>query len=141
MAQSQVVTDTGIAEWVVLMSDVSSPAATAMNKIVCLNDTDVCTAAVGSTFADPAGTAAHHTDGGLSIDTIDTMGQDTTNTTGDTITFDHVFTASATRNVVGIHACNNDGDVTFVECCFNAVIPMESSDTLTIDGAVVVNQA
>ena len=141
MAQSQTVTNTGIAEWVILMSDSSSPAATAANKIVALNMATPCTAAVASTFADPADTATHHSDGGLDIATVDTMSQSTTNTTGDTITFDHVFTASATRNVAGIHLCNDDGDVTFVECCFNAVIAMESSDTLTIDGAVVVDQA
>jgi hypothetical protein len=141
MAQTQTVTDTGIAEWVILMSDASSPAATAANKIVCLNMATPCTAVVGSTFADPADTATHHTDGGLQIAVVATMGQTQTNTAGDTITFDHVFTASETRNVAGIHLCNNDGDVTFVECCFNAVIAMESSDTLTIDGAVVINQA
>lgn len=141
MAQTETVTNTGIAEWVVLMSDATSPAATAANKIVCLNMATPCTAAVGSTFADPADTATHHTDAGLSIATVTTMGQTLTNTTGDTITFDHVFTASDTRNVAGIHLCNNDGDVTFVECCFNAVVAMESSDTLTIDGAVVIDQA
>jgi len=141
MAQTETVTNTGIAEWVVLMSDATSPAATAANKIVALNMATVCTAAVASTFADPADTATHHTDGGLDIATVATMAQDTTTTTGDTITFDHVFTASATRNVAGIHLCNNDGDVTFVECCFNAVIAMETSDTLTIDGAVVLDQA
>jgi len=140
MAQSQTVTNTGIAEWVILMSD-TTPAATAMNKIVALSDSGTCTAAVGSTYADPAGTAVHHTEGGLSIATMDTMAQDTTNTAGDTVTFDHVFTASATKNVVGIHATNDDADVTFVECCFNAVVAMESDDTLTIDGSVVVDQA
>lgn len=141
MAQTQTVTDEGIKEWVVLMSDASTPAATAMNKIVALTDSSTCTAAVGSTFADPAGTAAHATDSGLSIATMDTMGQDTTNTDGDTLTFDHVFTATGTKNVCGVHACNDDGDVADVECCFNAVLAMESDDTLTIDGEVVVNQA
>lgn len=141
MAQTQTVTNTGIAEWVILMSDSSSPAATAANKIVCLNMATPCTAAAASTFADPADTATHHTDGGLSIATVTTMAQGTTNTTGDTILFDHVFTASLTRNVAGIHLCNNDGDVTFVECCFNAVLAMENTDTLTIDGAVVLDQA
>jgi len=140
MAQTQTVTDTGIAEWVIMMSDIT-PAASAANKIVCLNMATPCTAAVASTFADPADTATHHVDGGLSIATVTTMGQTLTNTAGDTITFDHVFTASLTRNVAGIHLCNNDGDVTFVECCFNAVLAVENTDTITIDGAVVINQA
>jgi len=140
MAQTQTVTNSGIAEWIILMSD-TTPAATAMTKIVCLDMATVCTAAAASTFADPADTAVHHTESGLSIVAIDTVAQDTTNTAGDTITFDHVFTATATENVAGIHACNDDGDVTFVESCFNAVLAMESSDTLTIDGAVVADQA
>lgn len=140
MSQTQVVTNTGIAEFVILMSDIT-PAATAANKIVCLNMATPCTAAVASTFADPADTATHHTDSGLQIATVATMGQAQTNTAGDTITFDHVFTASATKNVAGIHLCNNDGDVTFVECCFNAVIAVENTDTITIDGAIVIDQA
>ena len=139
MAQSQEILDTGIAEWVILMSDASAPAATAMNKIVCLNDSGTCVAAKTSTFVAPVD--PHHTDVGLEIAAIATMAQGTTNTTGDTIEFDHVFTATDTRNVTGIHACNNDGDVSFVECCFASVIAMENTDTLTIDGAVVVNQA
>ncbi len=140
MAQTQTVTNTGIAEWVILMSDIT-PAATAANKIVALNMATPCTAAAASTFADPADTATHHVDGGLDIATVDTMGQAQTNTAGDTITFDHVFTATGTKNVAGIHLCNNDGDVTFIECCFNAVLAMENTDTLTIDGACVIDQA
>ena len=141
MVQSQTVTNTGIQEWVVLMSDASAPAATAMNKIVALSDSSTCTAAVASTFADPADAAVHHTEAGLDIAAMGTMAQGTTNTAGDTVEFDHVFTATATKNVSGIHACNDDGDITFVECCFNAVIAMENTDTLTIDGAVAVDQA
>ena len=60
---------------------------------------------------------------------------------GDTITFDHVFTATLTRNVAGIHVCNNDDDVSFIECCFNAVLAMENTDTLTIDGQSTIDQA
>jgi len=140
MPQTQVVTDTGIKEWVTLMCD-TTPAASALYKIVALSMATPCTAAVASTFLDPADTAVHHTEGGLDIANIDTVAQNTASTAGDSIDFDHVFTATATKNVAGIHACNYDGDVTFVECCFNAVLAMESSDTLTIDGRVQVNQA
>ena len=139
MAQSQEVTNEGIKEWVILMSDASSPAATAMNRIVCLNDTAACTASTASTYSTPVDT--HHTTSGLEETAIDTMGQTTTNTSGDTITFDHVFTATASHSVTGIQAINDDGDVAFVECCFAAVVSMENTDTLTIDGAVVVDQA
>ena len=138
MAQTQVVTDTGIAELVKLFAEI---AATGMESIVALNMATPCTAVVGSTFADPADTATHHTDSGLAIQAINTVSTTLTNTAGDTLTFDHVFTATGTKNVAGIHACNNDDDVTFVECCFNAVLPVENTDTITIDGAVVANQA
>lgn len=138
MAQSQTVTDTGIAELILLWRE---ETATGIESIVCLEMATPCTAAVASTFADPADTAVHHTDSGLDLAAIATVGGDTTNTAGDTITFDHVFTATASKNVAGIHVCNNDDDVTFVECCFNAVIAMENTDTLTIDGEVVIDQA
>ena len=138
MAQTQTVTDTGIAELILLWRE---EAASGMESIVALNMATPCTAAVASTFADPADTATHHSDAGLALQAIDTVGGDTTNTAGDTITFDHVFTATDTRNVAGIHVCNNDDNVTFVECCFNAVIAMENTDTLTIDGEVVIDQA
>ena len=140
MAQTQTVTNTGIAEFVILCSD-TTPAATALTKIVALNMATPCTAAAASTFADPADTATHHVDSGLDIAAIDTVAQGTTNTTGDTITIDHVFTATGTKNVAGIHCCNDDGDVSFVECCFNAVLAMENTDKLTIDGAIVFDQA
>jgi len=138
MAQSQTVTDTGIAELILLWRE---EAATGMESIVALNMATPCTAAVGSTFADPADTAVHHTDSGLELQAIDTVGGATVNTAGDTITFDHVLTATATKNVAGIHVCNNDDDVTFVECCFNAVLAMEDTDTCTIDGQCTINQA
>ena len=140
MAQSQTWTNTGKAELILLLEG-GDASASKLAKIVALNMATACTAAATSTFADPADTATHHTDGGLAIHAIDTVSHTTVNTTGDTITFDHVFTATATRNVAGIHVCNNDGDVTFIECCFNAVIPVENTDTITIDGQSTIDQA
>lgn len=138
MAQTQTWTDTGIAELILRLRE---EASTGMESIVALNMATACTAAVASTFADPADTATHHTDGGLLLAAIDTVAGTTVNTAGDTITFDHVFTATDTKNVAGIHVCNNDDDVTFIECCFNAVLAMENTDTLTIDGQSTINQA
>ena len=138
MAQTSTVTDTGIAELILLWREELS---TGMESIVALEMATVCTAAVASTFADPADTAIHHTDSGLAIQAIDTVGGTTVSTAGDTITFDHVLTATGTKNVAGIHVCNNDDDVTFVECCFNAVLAVENTDTITIDGQVQINQA
>ena len=140
MAQTQTVTDTGIAELILLWRE---EAATGMESIVCLEMATPCTAAAASTFADPADTAIHHTTCALSIAAIDTVGGTTVNTAGDTITFDHVFTKTvdSALNVAGIHVCNDDDDVTFIECCFNAVLSMEETDTLTIDGQSTINQA
>ena len=140
MVQNQTVTNTGITEFVILMSD-TTPAATALTKIVGLNMATPCTSAAASTFADPADTATHHTDGGLLIAAANTVAQSTTNTTGDTIEVDHVFTATGSKNLAGFHLCNNDGDVTFMECCFAAVLAMENTDTCTIEAKIVVDQA
>lgn len=138
MAQTQTWTDTGIAELILLLRE---ELATGMESIVALEMATPCAAVVGSTFADPADTAIHHTDSGLLLQPIDTVGGTTVNTAGDTITFDHVFTATGTKNVAGIHICNNDDDVAFIECCFNAVLAMENTDTLTIDGQSTIDQA
>ena len=138
MGQTQTWTDTGIAELILLLRE---EPATGMESIVALEKATVVTAAVGSTFAAPGSSSAHHTDSGLAIQAIDTVAGDTVNTAGDTILFDHVLTATATKNVAGIHICNNDDDVTFIECGFNAVLAMENTDTCTIDGQSTINQA
>ena len=138
MAQTQTVTDTGIQELMKLGAEI---AATGVESIVGLNMATPCTAAAASTFADPADTAAHHTDGGLDIVAADTVANSTTNTADDTIEVDHVFTASGTKNMAGFHICNNDDDVTFMECCYNAVLAMENTDTNTIEAKMVLDQA
>ena len=92
-------------------------------------------------IATPADTSPHHTTSGLQLAAIDTVAGAKTITAGDTILFDQVLTATATKNVNGIHVCNNDDDVSFIECCFNAVLAMENTDTLTIDGQSTIDQA
>jgi len=134
MAQTEVVLNQGITEIVALW-------AADMTKIVALNMATPCTAVVGSTFADPADTATHHSDAGLAIQAIDAVSTDTVNTTDDTVTFDHIFTATDTRNVAGIQTCNNAGDASYHECCFNAVLSVEDTDTITIDGQSTIDQA
>lgn len=138
MAQTQTWVDTGIAELINLLRE---ELATGMESIVCLEKATACAAVVGSTFASPADTSPHHTTSGLAIQAIDTVGGVQVNTAGDSITFDHVFTSTATKNVNGIHVCNNDDDVTFIECCFNAVLAVENTDTITIDGQSTIDQA
>ena len=136
MAQNQLVTDEGIAE---LMKLWHGTAASKIMSICGLTDTTACSAVVGSTYASPADDKC--TENGLEIANITTIALATKNEAGDAIDFDHVFTASGTENVSGIIVCNDDDDVAYIECCFNAVLAMESSDTLTIDGQVYVDQA
>ena len=138
MAQTEFVLDQGIGELILLWS---GAAATKMSKIVGLDKATVVTAAVGSTFAAPGSSSAHHTEHGLELAAIDTVAQAQVNTAGDTITFDHVLTATGTENLAGIQTCNEDGDASFIECGFNAVLAMEATDTCTIDGQSTIEQA
>lgn len=136
MAQTQTVTNEGIAELVKLWHGTTA----AKIKGICgLTDTTACTAAAGSTYATPADSKC--TENGLEQADITTIAIATSNTTGDSVDFDHVFTATGTENVSGIIVSNDDDDVAFIECCFNAVIAMENTDTLTIDGRVCIDQA
>jgi len=136
MAQTQTWTNEGIAELVKLLH---GTAATKLFGICGLTDTTACTAAVGSTYASPADSKC--TENGLQQADITTIALATASTAGDAIDFDHVFTASGTENVSGIIVSNDDDDVAYVECCFNAVLAMENTDTLTIDGQVSIDQA
>ena len=137
MAQTQTVTNEGIQELVKLWH---GTAATKLMSIIGLTDnTAACVAAVGSTFAAPAD--AHCTDAGLTIANITTIAIATSAEAGDAIDFDHVFTATGERSVSGIHVCNDADDKTYIECCFNALLAMETDDTLTIDGQVAIDQA
>ena len=136
MAQTEKCTTQGITELAKLWA---GGTATGIKSIVCLNMATPCTAVVGSTFADPADTATHHTAGtdtGLKLVDITTV---TAIAAG--VDYDHVFTAAATSYVAGVHICNDDDTDTFIECCFNAVIAMEATDTLTIDGTVAIADA
>ena len=136
MVQTQTVTNQGIEELVKLWH---GTVATKLFSICCLTDSTACAAVVGSTYSSPADEKC--TDSGLSIADITTIAIATSNTAGDAIDFDHVFTATASKNVSGVIVCNDDNDVAFIECCFNAVLAMESDDTLTIDGRACIDQA
>ena len=136
MAQTQTVTNEGVTELVKLWQGTT---ASKLKGICGLTDTTACTAAAGSTYATPADSKC--TENGLEQADITTIAIATSNTTGDSIDFDHVFTASGTENVSGIIVSNDDDDVAFIECCFNAVVAMENTDTLTIDGRVCIDQA
>ena len=136
MAQTQTVTNEGITELVKLWHGTT---ASKLKGICGLTDSTACTAVVTSTYASPADSKC--TQYGLEQADITTIAIATSNTTGDSIDFDHVFTASGTLNVSGVIVSNDDDDVAYIECCFNAVIAMENTDTLTIDGRVCIDQA
>ena len=136
MAQSQSPTKEGYAEMSKLLC---GEAASAVKSVVCLEGT-CTTASENSTFADPADTATHLVGSGLSIANADSVASTTTTNTDDTIEVDHVFTASGTETVTGFHICNDDDDATFMECCFNAGVALESSDTLTIEGKMQIKK-
>ena len=138
MAQTQTWTDEGIGE---VMKLVHGTAASKLAKIAGMTDSTACTAAVGDTYAAPADTMC--TDSGLETVAIATVALATSNTAGDAIDFDHVFTASGSKNCSGVMVMNNEAtpDVLYISCCFNAVLAMEANDTLTIDGRGVLEQA
>jgi hypothetical protein len=53
----------------------------------------------------------------------------------DTVEVDHVFTAGETITVLGFGTFNNltTPDVLFALCCFASAIPLENTDTLTVE--------
>ena len=140
MAQSQEMTATGLQELAILLATTGSTAASPIARIVCMETTGTtgCTASSTSTYASPI--FSFSTTGyGLDEAAIASVG--TTGGNG-VITYDHVFTCTSTggaKTVSGIHVVNNDGDVSFIECCFASVVSMENTDTLTIDGSLTLS--
>lgn len=138
MAQTQCFTNEGIGELIKLLQ---GTAATKLAKIAGMTDTTACAVNATNTYAAPIDTMSTHN--GLATVAITTIALATSNTAGDSVDFDHVFTATAAEDISGIMVMNNEAtpDVLYVECCFNAYLAMESDDTLTIDGRVCIDQA
>lgn len=126
-AQTQKPTQLGYGEIGRLMAE---EAATGVQSIVGL--TGACTAAEASTFANPGGATKLAANGFTLVD-ADTVASSTTTVTDDTTELDHVFTATGAQSVTGFAIENNDDDVVFAECCFNAALAMETNDTLTCE--------
>lgn len=127
MAQTQKPTRLGYGE---LGKLVAEEAATGMQSIVGL--TGACTASEASTFANPGGATKLAANGFTLVD-ADTVVSSQTSYANDTCELDHVFTASGAQSVSGFAVENNDDDVVFAECCFDAAVSMETSDTLTCE--------
>jgi len=123
MAQSQKPTTLGYAEIAARMATAGDASGSCIKSIVGL--TGACTAAEASTFANPGGATK------LAANGFTLANADTVAASAGTVTVDHVFTASGTQSVSGFAIENDDDDVVIAECCFNAAVACESSDTLT----------
>lgn len=133
MAQTQKPTALGYAEIAKLLKGVTTAmaaGASGLKSVVGL--TGACTAAEGSTFANPGGATKLAANGFTLVD-ADSVVTSTTTVTDDTTELDHVFTCSATQAVSGFAVENDDDDVVIAECCFNASLAMENGDTLTVE--------
>lgn len=129
MAQSQKPTTQGYGETGKM---IAGETATEVAKVVCYEGT--CTAASeSSTYASPA--AAKSTKSGFTVVAADTVVSSQTTVANDTVELDHEFTAGEDATITGFGTCNNEStpDVLYAECCFNAGVALETSDTLTIE--------
>lgn len=126
MAQTQKPTQLGYGE---LGRLAAGEGATCVKSIVGL--TGACTAAEDSTFANPGGATKLAANGFSLVDAATVAAEDTT-VTDDTVQIDHVFTATGDQSVSGFAILNDDDDVVFMECCYNAAIVFENTDTNTI---------
>ena len=127
MAQTQKPTNLGYGE---LGKLVAEEAATGVQSVVGL--TGACTAAEASTFANPGGATKLASNGFTLVD-ADTVVSSQTTVANDTVELDEVFTCTGTQSVSGFAILNNDDTVVFAECCFNAALAMENTDTLTVE--------
>ena len=127
MAQTQKPTNLGYGE---LGRLVAGELATAVKSIVGL--TGACTAAEASTFANPGG-ATKLAANGFTLVNADSVVSSQTTVADDTVELNHVFTASGEQSVSGFAVENDDDDVVYMECCFNAAHTLETGDTLTCE--------
>ena len=133
MAQSQKPTAVGYAEISKLVKGVTTAmaaGASGVKSIVGL--IGACTAAEASTFANPGG-ATKLAANGFALADADSVVNSTTTVTDDTVELDHVFTCTGEQSVSGFAVENDDDDVIFMECCYNAAITFENTDTNTIE--------
>jgi len=124
MAQTQSPTNEGYGE---LGKLVAGEAATEVQSVVCIKTS--CTANEAQTYAG----ITKCSESGVSLVDADTVVSSQTTVANDTVELDHVFTAGETVTVKGFGVCNNDDDVLFAICCFAADIPLENTDTLTVE--------
>ena len=124
MSQTQSPTNEGYGE---LGKLVAEELATGVQSVCCLKTT--CTADETQTSAG----VTKSTESGLTLVDADSVKSSKTTVDNDTVELDHVFTAGESATVKGFGIWNNDDDVLYGICCFAADVPMESSDTLTVE--------
>ena len=131
MAQTESGTTQGYAEIAKL---VAGEAATKAAKVCCLKT--ACTADATQTYAG----VTKCTESGVSMVAATTVVTSQTTVANDTVEMDHVFTAGEPVTVLGFGLFNNEAtpDVLFMLCCFAAAIPLENTDTLTIEGKMQI---
>jgi len=126
MAQTQSPTKEGYAEIAKL---VAGEAANEVEKVCCIKTS--CTADEDQTYAG----VTKCTESGVAMAAADTVVTSQTTVANDTVEVDHVFTAGESVTVKGFGIFNNIAtpDVLFAICCFAADIPLENTDTLTVE--------
>ena len=133
MSQTQKPTTLSYTEIALLVKGVTTAmaaGASGIKSVVGL--TGACTASEASTFANPGG-ATKLAANGFALVNADSVVTSTTTVTNDTVELDEVFTCSGTQSVSGFAVLNDDDDVVFMECCFNAAITFETGDTCTCE--------
>jgi len=127
MAQTQKPTTLGYAEVAKLMVGVTTAmaaGASGLKSVVGL--TGACTAAEASTFANPGGATK------LAANGFTLVNADSVTSSAGVVTLDEVFTCTGTQSVSGFAVENDDDDVVYAECCFNAALACENTDTVTV---------
>lgn len=123
MAQTQSPTNEGYGE---LGKLCAGEAATAFKSVCCIKTT--CTADESQT----ASGITKSTETGLTLVNADTVASAKTTVDNDTVQVDHKFTFGETATTKGFGVFNDDDDVLYGICCFNADISGEKDDTLTV---------
>ena len=127
-------TTLGYAEIATLVSDVTTAMAAGASGAESVQGlTGACTAAEGSTFANPGG-ATKIAANGFDVQNATVTTSDSGAGVNDTVEVDHIFTCdTAPQSVTGFTVMNDDDDVVFMEACFAAAVPCEINDTITIE--------
>ena len=131
MAQTQRPTKLGYGNIGRLVTGESTVAICALKSVVGL--TGACTASEDSTFLNPGGATKLAANGFDLVNAATVAATDSGAVVDSVAQLDHVFTCTTAPQSVSGFAVENDADaVVLAECCFNAALACEVSDTVTI---------